>query len=261
MGHFLRAGAIVIVLVAALAAGLYWWRQGNPPRLPPNSSPAPSAPSETAKTPRYVLESPPDSPRSLPRLNESDPTLVEALSVVFGADTFAKLFLPEDLVRRIVATIDNLPREAYSMRLSPLRPAGGLLRTTGQGEDMAIGPGNAARYASHVRAAQALDGARLVGLYVRFYPLFQQAYVDLGYPNGYFNDRLVEVIDHLLATPEVTGPIRLTTPHVLHEFADPELEARSSGQKLLLRMGGDNAAKVKAKLREIRREVVAASKG
>ena len=38
-------------------------------------------------------------------------------------------------------------------------------------------------------------------MYKQYYPLFQQAYVDLGYPEGYFNDRLVEVIDHLLATP------------------------------------------------------------
>jgi hypothetical protein len=97
-------------------------------------------------------------------------------------------------------------------------------------------------------------------LYVRFYPLCQQAYVDLGYPNGYFNDRLVEVIDHLLAAPEMTGPIKLTVSHVLYEYADPEIEARSAGQKLLIRMGAENAAQVKAKLREIRREVVAASK-
>lgn len=27
--------------------------------------------------------------------------------------------------------------------------------------------------------------------YVRLYPLFQKAYVELGYPNGYFNDRLI----------------------------------------------------------------------
>jgi len=37
--------------------------------------------------------------------------------------------------------------------------------------------------------------------------LFQQSYEDLGYPGQYFNDRLVEVIDDMLKTPDVQGPI------------------------------------------------------
>ncbi len=43
---------------------------------------------------------------------------------------------------------------------------------------------------------------------------------------------------------------------MLYEFADPDLETRSAGQKMLLRMGRENAARVKAKLGEIRRELV-----
>ena len=68
----------------------------------------------------------------------------------------------------------------------------------------------------------------------------------------YFNDRLVEAIDDLLKTPDVTGPIRLVRPKVFFEYADPALEGRSAGQKLLIRMGPDNAAAIKAKLRELR---------
>jgi len=95
----------------------------------------------------------------------------------------------------------------------------------------------------------------MVAVYRRFYPLFQQAYVELGYPKGYFNDRLVEVVDHLLAAPEIDGSIALVQPRVLYQFADPELEARSAGHKILLRMGPENAAQVKAKLRAIRSEL------
>jgi hypothetical protein len=43
----------------------------------------------------------------------------------------------------------------------------------------------------------------------------------------------------------------------MYEFDDPELEDLSAGQKLLVRMGPENAAVLKAKLREIRRELVA----
>jgi hypothetical protein len=102
---------------------------------------------------------------------------------------------------------------------------------------------------------ESTDSGKLVAAYVRLYPLFNKAYRDLGYPNGYFNDRLVEVIDHLLATPEMDGSIRLAQPRVMYEYADASLEGRSAGQKALVRMGAENASRVKAKLREIRRQV------
>jgi hypothetical protein len=42
---------------------------------------------------------------------------------------------------------------------------------------------------------------------------------------------------------------------VFYEYADPSLEQLSAGQKLLIRMGSENAAALKLKLRELRREV------
>ena len=93
--------------------------------------------------------------------------------------------------------------------------------------------------------------------YRRFYPLFQKAYEQLGYPDAYFNDRLVEVIDHLLEAPVPAEPILLVRPNVLYVFADPELEALSSGQKLMLRMGPDNSANLKRFLDQFRDRLTA----
>jgi hypothetical protein len=92
----------------------------------------------------------------------------------------------------------------------------------------------------------------IAGIYRRFYPLMQEAYINLGYPDGYFNDRVVEVIDHLLATPDVSESPVLVRPNVLYEYADEELEQLSSGQKLLIRMGPEHRETVKAKLAEFR---------
>jgi hypothetical protein len=47
-------------------------------------------------------------------------------------------------------------------------------------------------------------------------------------------------------------------PRVLHQFADPRLEALSAGRKIMVRMGSDNAALAKAKLREVRRALTGA---
>jgi len=60
------------------------------------------------------------------------------------------------------------------------------------------------------------------------------------------------VIDDLLKAPDVQGPIELVQPRVFYEYKDRDLEARSAGQKLLIRMGPANAAIIKAKLRELR---------
>lgn len=110
-----------------------------------------------------------------------------------------------------------------------------------------------------MQLVESIDSEQLVSLYVRFYPLFQQAYEELGYPSAYFNDRLVEVIDHLLEAPDIQQPVRLVRPRVLYQFADPQLEALSAGQKVLIRVGPDNAARLKAKLGELRAGLVAMS--
>ena len=66
---------------------------------------------------------------------------------------------------------------------------------------------------------------------VYLYPLLQEEYRTLGYPSGEFNDRLIEAIDDLLATPDVAGSIQLVQPKVMYQFANPHLEALSAGQK------------------------------
>ena len=159
----------------------------------------------------------------------------------------------DGIIRHIVATVDNLPRKTIAIAILPVKPAGGPFVTGTDAGGMLIASDNAARYAAYVSAAEAIDAERLAGFYVRLYPLFQQAYVELGYPNGYFNDRLIGVIDHLLAAPEPKAPVYLAQPRVVFEFTDPQLESLSAGQKILVRVGADNEMRIKAKLRELRK--------
>src|SRR5439155_3759775 len=169
-----------------------------------------------------------------------------------GSTIFDQFFYPQDLVRHFGAAIDNLPRKTVAQRIMPIKPAPGAFRTSGPEGSTIVGPDNAARYGPYVRALEAVDSAKLVALDVRLYPLFQQAYAELGYPSRYFNDRVFEVIDHLLATPEPARTVALVQPKVLYDYADPALAELSAGQKILVRMGPENEAKVKAKLREIK---------
>jgi len=242
---------LVGALIAAAAAVYYFWQlRVEPQRQAPE--PSPQVASRPDSQPRIEHPIVP-SAAPLPALSESDAALRETLAGLFGKTTFDTLFHPQDIVRHFVATIDNLPRKTVALRLVPIKPAPGAFRTSGPEGHTIVGPDNAARYAPYVRALEALDSAKIVALYVRFYPLFQDAYAELGYPSGYFNDRLFEVIDHLLAAPDVRPPVALVQPKVLYEYADPELQELSAGQKMLVRMGPENEAKVKAKLRELKK--------
>ena len=250
-----------IAALLALAAAIYWWqRQLSPP--PPAPSPpiveAPPVPKASEPAIRHPIDEarggvgPSEERKELPALGESDSTVRTALGTLPGASGFERFFYPETMVRRFVATVDNLPRRSVAPQVMIAKPVPGLFLVSPNDGKLSVNGDNGARYTPYLRMIDGIDTKAAVALYVRFYPWFQQAYQELGYPSGYFNDRLIDVIDHLLATPEIAGPVVLLQPHVLYAFADPELESLSAGQKIMLRMGSGNAAHVKTKLRQLR---------
>ena len=190
----------------------------------------------------------------LPSLDQSDQYLKLALTDVLGSRAVADMLAETDLIARIVATVDNLSRDHVAERIRPVDRLDNSfdVETTSNDVEFTISPDSYRRYDLLVDIVTNADLKELTKIYGRFYPLFQKAYIDLGYPNAYFNDRLVTVIDHLLATPEVQDPIKLVRSHVLYEFADMDLESLSSGQKLLIRLGNEHATRIKATLSKLR---------
>jgi hypothetical protein len=245
---------IPIVVIAGLGGALYYGRKARSPEPEPAAQTATAPSAAPAPKVDNVIDPPPDPEAPLPNLQSSDPSLLEAITQLFG-DKLDAFIVPTDVVRHIVVTIDNLPRKKAAVTLWPLKPTAGTLATQEAAGELTLADSNYARYEPLLKLVKSSNTRQLAATYKRLYPLFQQAYVDLGYPNGYFNNRLVEVIDHLLTTPELAGPVKLTQPSVYFEFADPALEQRSAGQKLLIRLGNTNAATVKLKLRELRREI------
>jgi hypothetical protein len=253
---------IFIVLTAGLiGAFMFFWDDIRPP---PDTSvvmqhePVVDEPAATGE-PVHPIEPLTSSEPSnkelvpLPPLDDSDGYFLLALTDIFGADV-ARLFVSEALIDKFVATVDSLTRSHVSEKIRPvgLLPEAFVVDTSGGIGQLYLSPDNYARYDLLVNLIANNDPEVVAEMYRRFYPLFQQSYERLGYPNAYFNDRVVEVIDHLLLTPEPEEPVGLARPHVLYEFADADLEALSSGQKLLLRMGREHAARVKQALRELR---------
>ncbi len=242
--------------VVVIGGGALYYYLVMKPKAPvevkvPVVAEAPAEPAPAPEPEHHPVPAVADT-KPLPTLNESDAPLAEELAGVFGRKPIEQMLVPEQLIRHIVVTVDNLPRTKVAEQMRPMRATPGQTVTVTNGDTITLSAANYARYAPVVRLVQNLNITQLGALYLRYYPLFQQAYEDLGYPGQYFNDRLVEVIDHLLETPDLRGPIELKQGKVFYEYADPALESRSAGQKLLMRMGPDNAAVIKKKLRELK---------
>jgi hypothetical protein len=253
---------LVALLLAAAAAALAWyfWDDVAPPAPAPVQQQAPVAEAEPAE-PLHPIEPLSVTPGEgelveLPPLEESDSYFALALLDIFGAD-LEPLLADEALIDKSVATVDNLTRSRVAEKIRPLGRLSGNFVVVAEGDNgpFYLSPENYARYDSLVNMVSDADADELEATYRRFYPLMQEAFGQLGYPDGYFNDRVIAVIDHLLATPEPEEPVRLLQPHVLYEFADPELEALSGGQKLLIRMGPEHAARIKTVLENFRTRI------
>ena len=259
-------GLAILVVLAVVGGAWYFRGQLLPQPEQPVVTPAESAIDEAVikDGPRHPV-TPPESAESvqrdlipLPPLDDSDSYFLSALVDIFGVNIDA-LLVKEALIDKFVATIDNLPRDRVAEKIRPAGrlPERFLVDTAGSDGPIYLSPDNYQRFDPLVMNIASADVDAIAETYRRFYPLFQKSYERLGYPNSYFNDRVVEVIDHLLAvTPKPDEPIRLVRPHVLYEFADPRLEALSSGQKLLLRMGPEHAADVRRFLQDLRLELV-----
>jgi hypothetical protein len=258
-GHWIALAAVLAVLVAG-----YAWLHKSPSgegeyAPPPAEMPAEEIdetlqPAEPAPPPvEHPLEAATTEPEApLPALDDSDAAVRAAAVDALGESPVEAFLIPKQIIRRLVATINSLDTEPVPMRVRPVPPIPETLAVVRSGKRITLDPANAERYDAFVSAMQAVDTATLVAVYRRYYPLFQQAYEQLGFPGRYFNDRVIAIIDHLLRTPQVDEPIELTQPKVMLLYADPALERRSSGQKLLIRIGADHAEAVKNKLREIR---------
>ena len=190
----------------------------------------------------------------LPDLEHSDTAAWRALDTLTGSAPELRVVEKDHLIQRIVAFVDSLTQLSPPATPTLFKPISGALvvEKNAQGQTV-IAPANAARYAPYVHLMSSIPADSIVSVYVSAYRLFQSAYKDLGYPNRHFNDRVIQVIDHLLHTPENSEPIVVVQNALGHyDFADPRLQSCSMGQKALLRLSPSQRAQVEEQLRRIR---------
>jgi len=259
---------IIIFVLAALAAWYFTMREDQAELERAEVTPAPAEAAEPEPE-RYPVEQitvppaqsveapvddspPPTPPEPLPTLAESDPEVREKATELAGDAPLDELLVEDFLINRFVSTLDALDTRRVAPPMRPLAPVPGRFRVLESDEMAVISPENAERYAPYVALVEAADTEEAVALYVRYYPLLQEAYRVTSEGDTYFNDRVVDMIDLLLATPEPTGLIEVVRNEAVWEFADPELESLAVGQKYLLRLSKEDRRRVKDKLRALR---------
>jgi hypothetical protein len=266
---------LLIIALLVVAAGVAWYLSYrkdverveqvevlSPPPLPAEPEPV-RHPVEDIPVPQPEPEplEPEPEPEPLPPLAESDPEVRGQLEQLFGATAVERYLAPDFLISRAVATIDALTARRLAQPMLPIQPVPGRFKVLGEGDEAVISPENAPRYQPWVDLFQAVDTDTLVSAYLRYYPLFQEAYEEQGYPNRYFNDRLIEVLDHLLETPRPAGLVPVRQNEAVYEFVDEDLEALSAGQKALIRLGPDNQREVMERLRDFRAAIAGGAAG
>lgn len=193
-----------------------------------------------------VMEVTPPIPEEPPE----DETIRQALADIVGPSAALEYIVKDQLISRLVATIDSLTSRQVPSLINPIKAVGGNLTIESEGDRTRMSADNYSRYDGYITLLQNTDTDVLANFYTSNNRWFQEAWEENG-GEGLFNDRLLEVLSHLQQTPDVPGPVYLSKPEAFYLFEDPALEGMTAGQKILVRMGSANAAIVKQKLQEL----------
>ncbi|MDB9789219.1 DUF3014 domain-containing protein [Gammaproteobacteria bacterium] len=189
----------------------------------------------------------------LPRLNDSDSFLVEKISELPSGTSLLSYLVDEQLVRRAVVLVENISRGQYPQTALPYKPIVEEMQVSSDdGRLFTMEAASYTRFDAAVAAFVALDTEQTVGLYRLLSPLLQQAYAEIGFRDAEFEQALIKAIDAVLSAPEIEGPFQLVKPSVMYLYADTRLEELANMNKQLIRLGPENSARLKAKLREFK---------
>lgn len=239
--------AAALVLVAAVAAAVFFWGRAEP-EAPPAATegvrPGEAAPGDVSLGPEVA-------PIDLPPLDETDAIVRELVGALSSRPEVASWLATDDLIRNFVTALENVSEGKTPSRhlkvLAPKEP----FRVVESGDRAYVDPRSYQRYNGLAQAADALDAEGVARLYSMLKPRLADAYRELGHPEGNVDAAVEKAIAHLLDAPSGGQRIELTEGVVSYRFADPRLENATAAQKQLIRMGPENQALIQAKLREI----------
>ena len=186
----------------------------------------------------------------LPLLDHSDPELNDLVKDKFAGEA-VWLVKSDDLIRRVVVYIDNIAQGKIAREHAPFLAPKETFKVDDNGE-IVISEQSFKRYTPYVKLIQTLSPDQWMLLYKLYKPLINEAYQELGYADEDFDATLLDAIEMIENTPAYQSKLPLQSESVAYKYQSHEWEALPAAQKQLLRMGPDNAAKVKQYLAELK---------
>ena len=244
--------SIFVALVVIIAAVFGWWfliRDSVDESLETAVAATPTP----VPVPTPTLEERLSSRLSGTTLATSDIVVRELVAEISSNPDLALWLVNEDLVRRFVASVDNIA-SGISPRahLDFLRPEGGFEVDQRRNGILVIESDSYDRYDLVAQVFSSVDTEGAVTLYRELKPLIDEAFAEIGPANTRFDDRLDRAFDLLLAAPVLEGPAEVEQLVVTYAWSDDRIEALSAAQRHLLRMGPENVSLIQDKLRDLR---------
>lgn len=242
---------VLVLVVLLLGGGAYWWlsKDGAEPTHEgtldaPSQADSPSGAGADGATQPEAAQ--PEV--ELPPLSSSDAFVREAAARLSEHPALVRWLSNEDLVRRFVATVENVANGASPRsHLEFMAPNEPFEARRANGELVAA-PDTYGRYDRMVDVFTSLDIGTAVQLYHTMEPLLDEAYREIAPPGQDFRSAMSEAIDRLLAVDVPEQSPELEEAVLSYRYADPDLEELSPAEKHLLRLGPERAARVQTKL-------------
>lgn len=253
-----------VVIVAVVVVVYFWLSADEPEPVPVQPEPVVSLPEpepevqpaepEYEPEPEPVVEEPViEEPLPEPEpLDVSDATVKTSILDLTNYEAAASLLVNDDLLQRFVVLVTNMSEGETAPNHQILVPPTQNFRIYKQAGKEWIDAASYKRYTPYVDAVDAMDAQTLVTLYEKYKPAITDQYLEISSSDDDFNYVLIDAINHLLDTPEVPVPVEVYSDSVMYKYRDARLEALTSPQKHLLRMGPENMRRIKAKLREVK---------
>ena len=267
MTRHLIAGAAAL---AILGLGFLAWnalvpRERDTPvfvPVPEQESPEPSRKMvEEGTAPPELLEDEseciPVAAPDLPPLDESDDfVLAQAdacVAALFSGSPNGTPDVPEDLLRRVTALVENAARGELSRgRLELIEAPAGEFRVEQRGDRYYIDARTFRRYDAVVDVLTCVPPDRLAALVRLLRPLLTQALRELGFPDADVSTVLDNAFREILAVPIPQLPIEVVRTDRAYAYAHAKLEAASPLSKQLVRLGPDNLDRLQRHVQELR---------
>ena len=185
----------------------------------------------------------------------------EIIETVNGGKALAQFVAGDYIVERAVAIVDALRGGEVPYKLLPVGRPSKPFPVSDDGLRVTMDPSGFNRYDGFAQWVNGIDVMAIVELLNDYESIATEALSRMGVDDFDIRSAVLAATTEILATPISSEGAELMKREANWIYMDPELEALSSLQKQVLRMGPENSEIIQAKARELRGAVLESGMG